>query len=135
MSLPKNNSDEFVEDIDIEFEGSSLPSLNTNSLYDRFTTQRRILKWTGTFTMLVMIAVTLAITEIYYKKGPYLKPDCIKLHHYEQMNQINHSLCDFIKQIEIPDTYNVTICLYQDEINIDISQFVNLEKKQLKRCK
>ena len=41
------------------------------------------------------------------------------------MYQINHSLCDFIKQIEIPDTYNVTICLYQDEINTKISQFVN----------
>ena len=43
MSLPMNNSDKIVDDIDIEFEGS-LPSLNTNSLYERFTTQRRILK-------------------------------------------------------------------------------------------
>lgn len=73
--------------------------------------------------MLVMISVTLAITEI--QKEPHVNPDCIKLHPYQQMYQINHSLCDFIKQIEIPNTYNVTLCLYQDEINIDISQFVN----------
>ena len=125
MSFQRNNSDEFNEDIDIEFKGS-LPTLsNSNSLYDRFNTQRRILKWIGTFTMLVMIAVTFAITEISYKKGINLKPDCINLHHSEQMHKYNHSLCEFIKQFEIPDTYYVTICLYQDEVVVDIRQFIN----------
>ena len=75
--------------------------------------------------MLVMTAATLAITEISYKKGINLEPDCIKLHHSEHMHKYNHSLCDFIKQFEIPDTYYVTICLYQDEIVVDIRQFIN----------
>lgn len=124
MSFQRNNPDELNEDIFIEFNGS-LPTLsNTNTLYDRFITQRRILKWIGTFTMLVMIAVTLAITETSSKRGINLKPDCIKLHHSKQMYKYNHSLCDFIKQFEIPDTYYVTICLYQDVI-IDIRQFIN----------
>lgn len=125
MSLKRNNSDELNEDIDIEFK-CSLPTLsNSKSLYYRFNTQRRILKWTGTFIMLVMTAATLAITEISYKKGIDLEPDCIKLQHSEQIHKYNHSLCDFIKQFEIPDTYYVTICLYQDEIIVDIRQFIN----------
>ena len=131
MSFKRNNSDEHNEDIEIEFKGS-LPKLSSsNSLYDRFNTQRRILKWTGTFTMLVMMTVTLAITEISYKKGINLEQDYIKLHHSEQIHQYNHRLCDFIKQFKIPDTYNVTICLYQDEVVVDIRQFIN-EKETIK---
>ena len=81
--------------------------------------------------MLVMMTVTLAITEISYKKGINLEQDYIKLHHSEQIHQYNHSLCDFIKQFKIPDTYNVTICLYQDEVVVDIRQFIN-EKETIK---
>lgn len=125
MSFQMPNKNELDQDIDIEFNGS-LPTLsNSNSLYYIFNTQRRILKWTGTFLMLVMTAATLTITEMSFKTGVNLESDCIKLHHSEQVHTTNHSLCDFIKQYEIPDTYYVTICLYQDEIVVDIRQFIN----------
>lgn len=129
MSFQRNHSDEHNEDIDITFRGSLSDLSSRNSLYDRFHTQGRILKWTGTFALLVMMSVTLAITEISFKNGISREQDCIKLHHSKPLQQFNHSLCDFImKQIKIPDAYYVTICLYQNEVVIDIRQFINGEE-------
>jgi len=37
----------------------------------------------------------------------------------------NSSLCHFITQFVLPDHYFVTVCLYQNEISLDIRQFIN----------
>jgi hypothetical protein len=39
--------------------------------------------------------------------------------------QLNSTLCSFMKQFEMHEEYYVTVCLYQKEIRIDFRQFIN----------
>ena len=50
----------------------------------------------------------------------------------ELATQRNNTLCSFIRQIEISESKRVTVCIYQDNIRIDIRHFNSNNKASIK---
>lgn len=121
------------EDTDIDFETSLYNYSNSNFSNDCFRTQKNAFKWIALFVVFVMIVANLTLTEMGCEKEIRQGKDCIRLEHYSNANLINNSLCDYMQQFKIPDSYYVTICRYQNQVVIDIRRFIN-EKRNYNRC-
>ena len=71
----------------------------------------------------MVVAVALAITTNIYTLEHRRNGTDITIQSQVTVN--NSSLSHFIKQFALPDHYCVTVCLYQNEIRLDIRQFIN----------
>ena len=97
-----------------------------SSLYRNFDIHLDILKLTGVVVLLSIMSVTLALTSNIYsyeKRQNTTMIDCIKIEHSVTREQLNMSLCKYIKQYQLPGNYYVTICVYQSSIRVDVRLF------------
>lgn len=104
--------------------GSSLSSMYQN--YDFHVDIVRVL------VLISLMSATLAITSnLHVCHSSQNVYDCIQLrtHPVDTLNAYNSSLCEYIRQFDLPQTYRVTyrvtVCLFQKEVRIDFRYFIN----------
>ena len=117
------NSVEFQFDSNTSMESDYTVGSSLSSLYKQYAVHIKILKLTGIVTLVSMVAVTLAITTNIYTLEHRRNGTDLTIQPPVTVN--NSSLCHFIKQFALPDHYFVTVCLYQNEIRLDIPLFIN----------
>ena len=112
--------------------GSKVPSQssivsNLSSLYEQYNIHITILKWTGVIVLLTVMTISLAITSNAANYSDKLKSDCLRITTplFEEINkELNETLCQHITQFDLTEQHKVTVCLYQQQIRIDIRYFI-----------
>ncbi|CAC5369838.1 unnamed protein product [Mytilus coruscus] len=85
------------------------------SLYENFNVHIHTLKWSGLVILLSMMLATLVVTTNIYSSvnlPSHNCSDCI------QIKTCGPNICKFVKQINLPHNYILSICEQFDEVDI-----------------
>ena len=99
-----------------------------SSIYQNYDFHINVIKMVGIVVLLSLLSATLVITNsVYEMERQHNSSDCIRLPRqtYDSNEQLNSTLCGYIRRFRLPEEYFVTVCLCQKTVRIDFRKFIN----------